>query len=118
RVPSARLISVFITTLGHNVDARDDDGWTPLHVAVHENNVPAATGLLDKGADANAKTTRTVGKSSNRGQTEFVRWRYEAGSHPLDVRRRRGRGRFEQDVRKVVEQYGGTNNPSVDNKLE
>ncbi len=116
RVPSARLASEFITTLGFAVDARDDDGWTPLHVAVHDNNAQAATGLLQQGADANAETTKTVGKSSSKGNVEMVRWRYQAGSRPLDVRRRGGRGRFDEDARKVVEQYGGTSNDAVDNK--
>lgn len=116
RVPSTRLVSQLVTKHGFAVDARDDNGWTPLHFAAHENNVPAATGLLEQGADANAETTKTVGQSSNRGGTEIVSWRYEAGTRPIDLFRNSKRGRGKADVRKVLEQYGGKKNPAVDNK--
>lgn len=116
RVPSARLVSVLVTDHGYAVDARDDDGWTPLHVAVHENNTEAATGLLEKGADPNAETTKTVGHSRDKGGTEIVQWQYQAGSRPVDLFRYSALGRNEADVRKVIEQYGGTHNPAVKNK--
>lgn len=116
RVPSARLVSVLVEDHGLAVDAGDEDGWTPLHVAVYENNNEAATGLLAAGANPNAKTTGTVGRSTDRAGTVVWSWRYEAGSHPLDVRRSGSRSRFDKDVSKVLEQYGATKNPAVDNK--
>lgn len=42
---AAVLVSVLVDEHGHEVDARDDFGWTPLHVAVYESNPEAATGL-------------------------------------------------------------------------
>ena len=116
RVPSVRLVSLLVDEHGQEVDARDDYGWTALHVAVHEHNVEAATGLLEKGADANAETTKILGHQSKRHGKRTWSWKYESGSRPLDVYRSGSRGRGEADVRKVVEQYGGKNNPSVDNR--
>ncbi len=116
RVPSARLVSVLVDTHGAKVDARDAYGWTPLHVAVHENNDEAATGLLQKGADANAETTKTKEQTRPRGESTVVQWRYEAGSRPLDVVRPSSRGRFDKDVRKVLAEYGATSNDAVNNR--
>jgi len=116
RVPSVRLVSLLVSEHGQEVDARDDFGWTPLHVAVHENNVEAATGLLDNGADANAETTKVFGRQSKRHGKTTWSWKYEAGSRPLDVYRPGSRSRGQADVRKVVEQYGGTSNANIDNR--
>lgn len=116
RMPSARLVSVLVNDHGFEVDARDDAGWTPLHVAIHDNNTEAATGLLAEGADANAETSQAVGRSHQKGERVIVDWRYEAGSHPLDVVSRDGVGRHEKDARKVVEQYGGTRNGAIKNR--
>ena len=116
RLPSARMMTVLISDHGYEVDARDDDGWTPLHVAAHENNAEAAEGLLQAKADPNAETTKTVGETSKRGERTDWRWRYEAGSRPLDVRRRSTPSRFDADVADVLEQYGATKNPAVDNR--
>ncbi len=115
RAPSARLASLLIAEHGFDVDARDDNGWTPLHVALHEDNAEAATGLLESGAEPNAETTKTLGKTSTRGGTEIVDWRYEAGSRPLDVWRRKGSVRFAKKTREIAEEYGCTKNPAVDN---
>ena len=116
RVPSVRLVSLLVDEHGQKVDAPDDFGWTPLHVAVYEHNVEAATGLLEKGADANAETTKILGHQSKRRGETYWSWKYEAGSRPLDVYRSGSHSRGEADVRKVVEQYGGTKNPNVDNR--
>lgn len=115
RAPSARLASLLVTEQGFDVNAPDDNGWTPLHVALHEDNAEAATGLLEQGAEPNYETTKTIGKSSTRGETEIVDWRYEAGSRPLDVWRRRGSARNHRDSREIAEQYGCTRNPAVKN---
>ena len=118
RCHSTRLVSVLVAKHGFEVDAKDEHGWTPLHIAVNENNAEAATGLLEKDADPNAKTTETVGSSHDRAGTKIWQWRYDKGSHPLDVYSHTNHSRFETDVRKVLEQYGGTRNPNVDNKPE
>lgn len=115
-LPSARLVAVLVTGHGYDANAVDDNGWTPLHVAVHENNDEAATGLLANGGEPNAETTKTVGLSSSRRGSVTWRWRYEAGSRPLDVYRSSARGRNDTDVRKVLEQYGATKNAAVHNK--
>ncbi|MBV1857838.1 MAG: ankyrin repeat domain-containing protein [Nannocystaceae bacterium] len=108
RAPSVRLVSVLVKKYGHDVDARDKNGWTPLHVAAFENNAEAATGLLENGADVNAETTKTIQRVRDRAGTEIVDWRYEAGSRPLNLTRSQSRGRFDKDVRKVLEQHGAT----------
>lgn len=115
RAPSVRLVSVLVREHSQDVDARDDNGWTPLHVAAYENNAEAATGLLENGADANAETTKTIQRVHSRAGSEIVDWRYEAGSRPLNLTRSLSRGRFDKDVRKVLEQHGSTPG-SVDNK--
>lgn len=40
---------------GAEIDARDDNGRTPLLVATHANRIDAARALIEKGADVNAK---------------------------------------------------------------
>ncbi len=40
---------------GANVNAKDDDGWTPLHGAAYEDQKEIAELLIAKGADVNAK---------------------------------------------------------------
>jgi hypothetical protein len=117
RVESTRVVELLVKDAGYDVNARDDNGWTPLHVAVHEENVPAATGLLANGGDANAETTKLVGRKGHAkpGMTPSWDWKYEAGSRPLDVMPQT-RQRFGGDVRKVVKEYGGTQNENVDNR--
>ena len=41
---------------GANVNVTDQYGWTPLHIAAYNNDLPTVTLLLDLGADPNAKT--------------------------------------------------------------
>ena len=41
---------------GADVNAKDDDGWTPLHYAARENATETAALLLKNGADVNAKS--------------------------------------------------------------
>jgi ankyrin repeat protein len=46
----------FWINLSKNVNAQDDNGITPLHVACAYNNIKAIELLLDKGADVNKQT--------------------------------------------------------------
>ena len=46
---------------GADIEAKDDDGWTPLHFAAAFNKNPAVIqALLDAGADIEAKSDRSV----------------------------------------------------------
>lgn len=40
----------------HSINARDSDGYTPLHRACHNDNVELVKFLIDKGADVESKT--------------------------------------------------------------
>ena len=42
--------------MGQDIDARDDDGWTPLHAAVYWESVESAELLVLSGANMYAKT--------------------------------------------------------------
>jgi protein phosphatase 1 regulatory subunit 12A len=48
--------SVLLSIKGIDVDARDDDGWTPLHAAVHWESMEAAELLILSGANIYVKT--------------------------------------------------------------
>lgn len=114
RVESSRVVDLLVKKVGLDPNARDDNGWTPLHYAVLEQNVPATTALLSNGADANAETKKTVGLETGAGARRRWSWRYEAGSRPMDVREQTRR-RFDGDVLEVVKDHGGTSNEAVDN---
>jgi ankyrin repeat protein len=43
---------------GADIDARTNDGWTPLHVAANEGREEPVQFLLENKADINAKTSR------------------------------------------------------------
>ena len=40
---------------GADVEAKNDDGWTPLHAAAWHDNSEALVALLEAGADVNAR---------------------------------------------------------------
>ena len=46
------LLSIKMT----DVNAEDEDGWTPLHAAVYWGNMEAAELLVNNGADVNRST--------------------------------------------------------------
>lgn len=115
-IESSRMIGLLIKDRGMDPNARDDYGWTPLHVASLHRNIEAATGLLQNGADVNAETTgekASVRKTLDNGK-KFFHWRYMAGSRPLDVARY-ATGRGSTSPHDVLEEYGATKNPDVKN---
>lgn len=112
-VDSSALIETLISSGQFEVDARDKNGWTPLHHAAYNGRYENCVALLASGADVNAETTELVGKSHDKAGTRIWDWRYEAGSRPLDVYRQvvtRG-----ESVSKLLEEHGGTRNPDIDN---
>ena len=64
---------------GTDVNAKDKDGWTPLHPASYEGHQEIVELLIGKGADVNAKVEfgplqgRTpLDSANNSGRTEIV----------------------------------------------
>jgi len=67
---------------GADINAKNKNGWTPLHLAARDGHVYVARLLLERGADA--------GVRDNKGRT------------PLDVARYTGHA----EVVRVIEEYG------------
>ena len=64
---------------GTDVNAKDKDGWTPLHPASYEGHVEIVELLIGKGADVNAKVEfgsfqgkTPLDTANNRSRTEIV----------------------------------------------
>ncbi len=64
---------------GTDVNAKDKDGWTPLHPASYEGHVEIVELLIGKGADVNAKVEfgsfqgkTPLDAANNRSRTEIV----------------------------------------------
>ena len=51
----SRDVAALLFARGADVEARTDDGWTPLHLAALHNNGPLAEQLLARGAKADAR---------------------------------------------------------------
>ena len=49
-------LSIILSEKAHLVNAKDENGWTPLHEAARTGSVDAFQILIEKGADVNAKT--------------------------------------------------------------
>lgn len=116
-VDNSRLIKLLLES-GLEVDARDKYGWTPLHVAANHARDENLLALLGADADPNAKTTETWVETYKKGESTFERFRYEAGSKPLDVAAWGGARRGGKSVRAILKEWGATENPDVKNKIE
>lgn len=55
-----------------DIDAVDEDGWTPLHAAIYWGNMDVATQLVDHGADVDKKTTSVSTIAHMRGTTVYT----------------------------------------------
>jgi ankyrin repeat protein len=116
RANNARLVKLLIDS-GIPIEGLDENGWTPLHLAAHESHAETAAALLSAGANSNARTTETWEETRPRDEGGFdVVFRYEAGSHPLDVARYGTGGRGEKSVQALLKEWGGTKNPAVKNR--
>ena len=100
---------------GEDVAQTDEYGWTPLHHAAYHSRAESCLGLLQAGADPNAESTNELSKLRAGGDdSNYHAYRYEVGSRPLDVASY-GSARSGKSVHKVLEEWGGTENPEVDN---
>jgi hypothetical protein len=125
-VNHAALITQLIQGAGLEVNARDANGWTPLHVAMWKQHTEAAKALLSLGADPNAETTQPALKKCIRvggnprtglGSRQICRYGAPAGSRPLDIRPDSLRRGWSEIVR-VIQQAGGRENPNVNRDQE
>lgn len=104
---------------GFAVDGRDQNGWTPLHHAVYNNRYFFCVGVLDCGADINAKTTKDITDIlvDAEGHAD-VRLALLAGSQPLDLERQTlTRGTMDENIEKLLVERGATKNPQVKNRF-
>lgn len=111
---SGRLMKALLDKGEQKVDARDENGWTPLHYAALGGHGETAAALLAAGAEVNAESTANWEKTVRRGKSDHTEYRYEAGSRPLDVANidiARGR----KSVSEVLKEWGGTSNDKVHN---
>jgi ankyrin repeat protein len=116
RADNARLIKLLLDK-EIPVEGYDEHGWTPLHIAAHRDHSEAAAALLGGGANPNVETAQTWEEVKSRGEdSSVVRFRYEAGSHPLDVARYSGGARGGKSVQALLKEWGGTKNPKVKNQ--
>jgi ankyrin repeat protein len=113
---SAVLIKALVDG-GQEVSQTDEFGWTPLHWAAFKANGESCLALLQANADPNAESTKEYAKtiSGGDGESRRDRWRYEAGSRPLDVARY-GTVRGGRSTPSILKEWGATENPDVDNK--
>lgn len=113
KVDSSALIEALVHEGHFDVDARDANGWTPLHVAANNGRYDNCLALLGAGADVNAESTRQVGHSHRTAHDTVWDWRYEAGSRPMDVYRQfSGRGK---SLVSLLQEHGGSANPNINN---
>ena len=103
---------------GQDTQEVDVNGWTPLHFAAYEGAANACRGLIKAGADPNAESTQDYFELaySAEGQTEARdKFRYQAGSRPLDVARN-GVSRTSESCTKILQEAGAAKNPNLENK--
>ena len=71
--------------MGANPNAKDDNGWTPLHWAAQEGHVDVVRVLLERGANPNAKDEygdTPLHNAAQKGHVEIVKLLLERGANP------------------------------------
>ena len=98
-----------------DIEARDQNGWTPLHYAAFEGNYESADGLLLAGADPNAETTVAIKNLTPKYQeSEGRQYLYDAGSRPMDLYHE-SFTRNTKDFKSLMIKHGGSKNPEIKN---
>jgi prolyl 4-hydroxylase len=69
------LLTSEIDLYEEHVNARDSNGWTPLHEAVRWGNIDIVQFLIDRGSDVNAR----VGKSETGGSVLYIAQEHQEG---------------------------------------
>lgn len=113
KVDNSRLIALLIES-GIDPTARDRNGWTPLHFAANRGHRGNTEALLSAKADPNAESTKLWEDAEVDPEgAEYVRFRFQAGTRPLDVA---GTGSARSPpTSDVLKKWGATKNPTVDN---
>jgi ankyrin repeat protein len=104
---------------GADLSATDKFGWTALHHAAIAGNADTCEALLKAGANPNAESTADFTERDNSDEFDShvtYKFRYQAGSRPLDVVKDRAT-RGSRSARKVLTDAGATKNPKVKNKI-
>ncbi|MBC6439818.1 MAG: ankyrin repeat domain-containing protein [Rhodospirillales bacterium] len=68
---------------GADIRARDEDGWTPLHVAARDGTAESVQALIDAGADTEARTDNgatPLHVAAGHGTAETVKALIDAGA--------------------------------------
>jgi ankyrin repeat protein len=114
------LVTKLIQVEKLKVNARDRQGWTPLHVAMWQQQPGAAAALLGLGADPNAETTAPaekrcapMGGGRVNTQPSLCRYLVPTGSRPLDIKPERYYSGRWSETTQVIRQAGGTQNPHL-----
>jgi ankyrin repeat protein len=115
------LLRELIQVAKLDVNARDANSWTPLHIAIWQKHPNAAKALLKLGADPNAETTQPSLKKclitggnprTGLGYKTTCRYKSPIGSRPLDIRPESLRSGWTETVQ-VIRQAGGRENPNL-----
>jgi len=99
----AALADLLITQCKLEVDAEDENGWTPLHFASRAAHGNIVSTLLQHGANPNAQTRLAVGDKSSKAPHSYI----PAGQTPLDMYYKARTSKMRANIRPILEAAGG-----------